>query len=86
MQRKGTVAAINSNRGMVAIATEDDAYTIIELLSDWDIEVGDEIRWKNGYGLGSEIYFNLTQNVELDVVVQNHSVSRSILRQQLLLA
>ena len=28
---------------MVAIATEDDGFTIIELLSDWEIEVGDSI-------------------------------------------
>jgi hypothetical protein len=38
---------------MVAIATEDDGYTIIELLSDFELEVGDEMTWANGYGLGS---------------------------------
>ena len=46
---------------MVAIATEDDGYTIIELLSSWDLEVGDTLSWKNGYGLGSETYENLSR-------------------------
>ena len=43
MRRSGTVAAINPSRGMVAIATEDDRYTIIELLSEFELEVGDEM-------------------------------------------
>jgi hypothetical protein len=41
MRRNGTVAVVNPSRGMVAIATEDDGYTIIELLSDFELEVGD---------------------------------------------
>jgi hypothetical protein len=32
MRRTGTVASLNLNRGMVAIATEDDGFTIIEIL------------------------------------------------------
>jgi hypothetical protein len=55
MRRSGTVAVINSDRAMVALATEDDGFTIIELLSDWDIEVGDSIALSNGHGLGDEI-------------------------------
>jgi hypothetical protein len=26
---------------MVGIATQDDSFTIIELLSEWDIEIGE---------------------------------------------
>lgn len=85
MRRHGRVAAVNPARGMVAIATEDDGYTIIELLSHWDIEVGDSIIWANGYGLGSEVYENVTKRSREEVYVQNHSVSQSALRQQLLL-
>ena len=85
MGRSGIVAAINPNRGMVAIATEDDGYTIIELLSEFELEVGDEVTWQNGHGLGSEIYHNVTKGNYEKVYVQNHSVSSGNLRQQLLL-
>ena len=51
MTRSGTVAAINASRGMVAIATEDDGFTVTELLSDWELDVGDLLVWANGYGL-----------------------------------
>jgi len=85
MRRSGTVADINPARGMVAIATEDDGFTIVELLSDWEIEVGDSIAWGNGYGLGSEVYENLTKGTREKVYVQNHSVNQASLRQQLLL-
>jgi hypothetical protein len=84
-RQSGTVAAINPVRGMVAIATEDDGYTIIELLSDWNIETGDSIIWANGHGLGSEVYENVTKGTRAEVYVQNHAVSPDSLRQQLLL-
>jgi hypothetical protein len=84
MRRSGTVAVINSDRAMVAMATEDDGFTIIELLSDWDIEVGDSIAWSNGHGLGDEIYENLTKGSRATVYVQNHAVNESSLREQLL--
>lgn len=70
---------------MVAVATEDDGYTIIELLSHFELEVGDKLSWKNGYGLGSEVYRNLSKGTQEEVYVQNHGVHQSLLRQQLLL-
>ena len=76
---------MNPRRGMVAIETEDDGFTIIELLSDWDLQIGDAVVWANGYGLGSEVYENRTKRSRAEVYVQNHSVHRAILRQQLLL-
>jgi hypothetical protein len=82
--RNGTVAAMNPSRGMVAIATEDDGYTIVERLSEFELEVGDEMTWENGHGLGSEIYTNITQGTHEEVYVQNHAVSNANLRQQLL--
>lgn len=85
MQRSGVVAHINPRRGMAAIATDDDGYTIIELLSDFELEVGDKMMWANGYGMGSEIYKNLTKGTQEEVYVQNHAVSQANLRQQLLL-
>jgi hypothetical protein len=85
MKRSGIVAAINARRGMVGIRTEDDGYTIIELLSEFEMAVGDRISWDNGYGLGSEIYRNLSQGGSEEVFVQNHSVSSEALNRQLLL-
>lgn len=85
MRRTGRVAALNPARGMVAIATEDGGYTIIELLSHFELEVGDEMTWANGYGLGSEDYTNTSKGETEEVFVQNHAVSRSSLRAQLLL-
>lgn len=83
-KRSGTVAAMNPQRGMVALATEDDGYTIIELLEEWELEPGDAITWQNGYGLGSEVYVNVSKGTRAEVYVQNHGVSQAILRQQLL--
>lgn len=84
MPRQGIVKAINPNRGMVGILAEDGRYTIIELLSGWEISVGDKIKWKNGYGLGSEIYENTTKRSSQEVYVQNHDVHEKYLRVQLL--
>lgn len=85
MRRRGVVAAINPHRGMVALFTEDDGYTIIELLSEFELENGDEMTWANGHAMGSEPYTNLTKGMTEEVFVQNHAVSRSNLRAQLLL-
>lgn len=83
MRRTGQVAEINATRGMVAIATGDDGFTIIELVSGFDWEVGDSMAWSNGYGLGFEIYENLTKGTMEEVFVQNHAVNHSNLRDQL---
>jgi len=83
MARSGTVAALNPRRGMVAIRAEDDGFTIVELLSDWELQVGDEIHWENNYGLGSEVYKNRTKGSRSRVYVQNHAVGPAILQQQL---
>jgi hypothetical protein len=85
MRRNGTVTAMNLDRGMVGIATEDDGFTNVELLSSWDLDVGDEIAWTNGHGLGSEVCENLSKGTRCTVFVQNHSVSPTALRQQLFL-
>lgn len=84
MPRAGTVAAMNPARGMVAISTEDDGFTIVELLSSWELEIGDSVRWANDYGLGSEVYENVTKSTRSGVFVQNHAVHASSVSQQLL--
>ena len=80
---KGRVVDINQQRGMVAVLTEDEGYSIIELLAD-GVEVGDELQWADPHPLGHETITNLTQDERIEVFLQNHWVSEDQLRQQLL--
>jgi hypothetical protein len=84
MAMKGIVHFINRQSGMVAIATDGHGYTIIELLSDDEIDKGDQMWWANDTGLGREDYKNLTKNKMMHVYVQNHWVGTDGLRAQLL--
>lgn len=81
---KGTVHSMNPRRGMVAIATEGHGFTIIELLSDENLEIGDVLEWSPDTGLGEQRYRNLTKNTTFAVFAQNHWVALHRLRQQLL--
>ena len=38
----GTIYRINPQRGMVAILTETDGFSVFELLSEIPLEIGDE--------------------------------------------
>lgn len=81
----GAVHAINPQRGMVAIEAGGHGFTIIELMSGESIELGDQIEWSSGYGMGGQTYRNLTKGCSFRVYVQNHGVHKSQLRQQLLI-
>ena len=81
---KGHVADINWQRGMVGVLTENGDYSIFELLGEDTIEVGDEVYWRNDTSLGNESLKNVTKNVSFDVYFQNHHVTKSGLRKQLL--
>ena len=83
MRRNGTVAGINPNRGMVAIAT-DEGFTIVEIASGWAINVGDEMAWEDGYHIGPTIFENLSKSSREGVFVKNHHVGESELDAQLL--
>jgi len=48
MKRQGTVLAINKKRRIVAISTQDNGSTLIELLSDFELDLGDQMNWENG--------------------------------------
>lgn len=81
---EGVVFKINWQRGMVAIKTETDDFSIIELLGDGTIEEGDEVYWEDHTTLGGDVIKNVTQCCELDVYFQNHYVTANNLKQQLL--
>jgi molecular chaperone DnaK (HSP70) len=79
----GTVEQLNPSRGMVAVRT-DEGYSIVELLGD-EVEVGEVLAWSGSTPLGGETIRNLTRGCNLNVFFQNHHVSHSDLRSQLLL-
>ncbi|MEW6426434.1 MAG: hypothetical protein AB1568_00205 [Thermodesulfobacteriota bacterium] len=79
----GIVEQININRGMVAINTET-GFTIIELIDDDNIDIGDKLCWDDDTALGHETYTNVSKGFTFEVVVQNHWVPKSQLNQHLL--
>lgn len=79
----GSVVAINSNRGMVGVLTENGDYSVFELLGSDEVEVGDDISWTGDTPLGGNTVQNETRAEAFDVFFQNH-VSKSRLHDQLL--
>jgi hypothetical protein len=74
MATRGKVRAINPQNGFVAIETEGNGFSIIELMGDDDIELGDEMWWQNDLAMGAQNYKNLTKGKIMQVFVQNHAV------------
>lgn len=81
---KGTIKYINSQRGMVAVFTENGDFSVFELLGGDSVEAGDIVSWKNDTALGGELLTNHTQGERFEVYFQNHYVHATQLRQQLL--
>ena len=80
---QGQVVQINQRCGMVAVLTDGDGYSVVELTGD-DLDVGDVLRWSSDHPLGFGKVNNLTRNAVIEVIFQNHCVSKEHLRQQLL--
>lgn len=81
---KGTVHSMNPRRGMVAIETEDSGFTIIELLNDTNIDLGDIMEWHPATAGHHQVYYNHTKGSKMRVYAQNHWLNHGQLRQQLL--
>ncbi|MGO8704909.1 MAG: hypothetical protein ACLQVA_13930 [Candidatus Brocadiia bacterium] len=81
----GTIYRINPQRGMVAILTETDGFSVFELLSEIPLEIGDEVKWEPDTSCGRTHLVNITKHRTDEVYFQNHWVSAEQLRQQLLL-
>lgn len=71
------------HRGMVAVLTENENFSIFELIGGDTVEEGDEVYWENDTGLGDETLHNLTQDSKFEVYFQNHWVPQHQLNQQL---
>lgn len=84
MKTTGTIYDINSQRGMVAVLTETNGFSIFEMLWDDNFKKGDEVSWKGDNPLGDCKIKNHTEDEEAEVYFQNHGVTQSNLRRQLL--
>jgi hypothetical protein len=58
----------------VAIATEGQGFTSVELLGSDPIHLGDGMEWDDAAALGSAVYHNRTKATRINVNVQNHGV------------
>jgi hypothetical protein len=65
---KGIVCNIQKN-GFIEIQT-GTYISVVELLGGYDIEIGDEIKG-NLESLGGEVLFNISQDEEMDVFIQD---------------
>lgn len=81
---RGKVKYINPSRGMVAVKTDDDDFSVFESLGG-DFEVGDEVSWDAHNPLGGGTVINHTQTMRISVFFENHYVPPSQLRKQLLI-
>ena len=81
---RGKVHSMNPRRGMIALETSGHGFTIIELLTDSSIEIGDVTEWSPDTGCGHQDYINVTKQKTMRVYAQNHWVNPPQLRKQLL--
>ncbi len=79
----GRVYAMSRDRTKVAIETEQDGFTVVELVGIADMAVGDQIVWDSDWRMGPHTYRNLDTGRSLAVNVLNHFVSRSAVFQYL---
>jgi hypothetical protein len=66
------VHSIDRLRGIVAIATQSSGFTVVELLAEGDVEVGDELTWITATGLGICEFANSTKGTRFKVNVLAH--------------
>ncbi|MDD5451757.1 MAG: hypothetical protein PHT49_07695 [Desulfovibrionales bacterium] len=77
---RGTIYAINNRRGTVAVQTENGDFSVFELLASDNVDVGDEVYWKDDTSLGSTILTNMTKAQKIEVYFQNHWVPKQQLK------
>ena len=80
---RGRIFKINPIRGMFAIQTENNDFSIFENINEDEYEKGDEVSWRNNTGIGQEELTNHTRHFSGDVFFENHEVSLSNLDLQL---
>ncbi|MBA7577804.1 hypothetical protein ES708_19659 [subsurface metagenome] len=66
----GKVRAINQQKGFIAVETDGNEFSVIELLGEYGVEIGDVISG-DIESLGGETVINKTQSEEMDVFIQD---------------
>ncbi len=66
----GKVRAINQQKGFIAVEIDGNEFSVIELLGEYGVEIGDVISG-NIESLGRETVINKTQLEEMDVFIQD---------------
>jgi hypothetical protein len=78
----GSIYKINLKRAIVAAKTEE-GYSIFELLSQEDINVGDSVEWEDDTGHGDQMLINHTKRKKYIVYFQNHQVPLHLIDSQI---
>lgn len=69
---------------MVAIETEVHGFTVVELLNEADVQLGDEISWDTDLESGAQTYSNGNTKRSMSVFVHGHLISKSAVRHRLM--
>ncbi|MCE5249416.1 hypothetical protein LLG96_04265 [bacterium] len=79
---KGIIEFIDFNQALIAVRTEHDEFSLIELLGGYSPEIGDNLSG-NLENLGGETLNNITQNEKWDVFIQDVHTSKKIASQMI---
>lgn len=79
---KGKVYMINPDKGWVAILTENNTFSIVEILEMTLPELGDIVQG-DLESLGEETLYNINQQEEIDVFIQDIYADEKNARMQL---
>ncbi len=70
----GTVYEINQYRDLVAVHTSNGDYSIFEVLGEYSVEKGDQVKWEEDIEKGADLLVNITKGQTFWVYFHNHGV------------
>lgn len=79
---RGTIEMINPKKGMIAVRTEDDEYSVLELLGGYSPEIGDILSGELE-NLGGEDVKNISQNEIWSVYIQDIHGTKSLAKRMI---
>ena len=73
---RGKVASINKRRGMILVDDGDSEYTWMELLGEYDVDIGDIIEGAL-HSLGGETVRNVSKREQMSVYIQDIHMTKA---------
>jgi hypothetical protein len=73
---EGSVVGINQKKGMILVDTGDAEYSLLELLGEYGVEVGDFIK-DELHSLGGEMVKNLSRDDKMSVFIQDIHMTKA---------